>query len=99
MSWYFDIVGKTEDVANAVEALDYVPLNLKQTVNTFAQACINAPASDNKPEALRVKSSGHYDPNGISNISEFSITPINLAAPVVKAPEEPRVEVFTGKPL
>jgi hypothetical protein len=79
MSWSINIIGASADVAAAVQKLDYVPVTLKAVVVDFLGTGPNQ-------GAVQVKSSGHYDPNGPSNIYELVIQGITLAPPAEPPP-------------
>ena len=88
MSWNIDIVGKKADVKAAVQA-QYVPQPIKDTVALFCDAGTGPDAYGQPPEAVRVRSSGHYDArDGGSNIYYFEMNPITLAPPAPPPPEK-----------
>ena len=95
MSWNINIIGKPADVKAAVLAADYLPQPLKDTVALFVDAGKDAPIVP--PGAIQVKTSGHYDKDSAwSNVYEFSINPVTLAAPVPTMAGSPAAPVPPG---
>lgn len=81
MSWSFTSIGKTDNVAAEVSAMEHVPQPIKDFLNAKAKGA----TSDR--EALIVKTHGHHGSDGAISSLHLEVTQIYLA-PAAKSPIE-----------